>query len=300
MQHLSTESGHEQHVPYGARFASPELSNSTKVNGPQSLGETALSRMVHVVTSHIDADLAIDMAKADSGYLTPSKHLEYIRTVIESNYAVKEFIKQHPSASFDEVASTMAQASGIAGEPDSEHDKRVWHIVRTRLNGMRHELAAEAVFSAVPGLVFHAVSDEKDAEKRLALERSGVDYIIELNGQVIEVDIKANLKGAETGSLRLLQKQQGPIPKIALWSQLGWNDFDGGLTVSASLAAEKSDAMVREIYARLRKVARRRTESGEEAAAREQERRRNRRARYRHAHPEKQTQRNRARRSRKQ
>lgn len=171
--------------------------------------------------------------------------------VIPFNSTLKNFINSHPNERLGATASALAATyeayfsrhdclTNEAAEPlfvipNSEASK----TLRTTLNGMRHELAAETMLMAAGYDVRFNTTVEDDA--------SGTDLFVFIDNTRVPLDIKASETAVEEARAKYRYSR-------AVWTGLTREDFTGmngqafdALSVSYGVASEKSTTFVERI-----------------------------------------------------
>ena len=169
------------------------------------------------------------------------------RKVSEFFHAVKDMVDSNPSLQFNDVSSfilTMNQVvNGRASSgPDFEHE------VRTRLVGMRHEIAAEQMLGYMPDVEYRESTIDEDLK--------GADLFISIDGSpMTRVDIKASKETAERERDNALRN--GYSAGYIVWSHVENDEFNGSFRISNELAAERSVALYSDLQqvVRVQKIA---------------------------------------------
>ena len=163
---------------------------------------------------------------------------------IPFNHSLKEFINQHPSSTIDETTAALTSAYVSLFQTRSEYghiiDKKEAHdSLRTVVDGMRHEIAAETLLSAAGIEYDYEVSVEDDSRGR--------DLYVILGDQKYHIDIKSSLTAERRG-----RKAHPDTPIV--WTGLKDADFTGlkgdtpgSLIVPFSIDQQKVDRFVQNI-----------------------------------------------------
>lgn len=177
--------------------------------------------------------------------------------LIPFNHSVKELINTHPEANMRDVATNLTRAHAALFSKHSNlhpsqrkhpedivQPKDVAYTLEAVINGMRHEVAGEALIDAAGYTFDHDVS--------VAQDRRGNDGFIttELNGRTIQIpiDFKASAAAAE-------KSQQEHSYSKAVWTGLAWEDFTGrkghnpgALSVPYATIQKNADAFMDRVF----------------------------------------------------
>ena len=171
-----------------------------------------------------------------------SERLPYIKEIIRFNHAAKALIDSDPSISFNQLVTfTVRMYQGMhRDDPEltdnaREHNRIMWlqNAVSERLHGMRNELAVEQMIWAIDD---ESIEYEPTTE---ADELHGVDLYITSGGKRFGIDIKSSQMSA------IKARQTSSHPDNIVWSQVSWEDFNGGFRFSDELARIKAPALQR-------------------------------------------------------
>jgi len=173
--------------------------------------------------------------------------------LIPFNHHLKEFINTHPNDEIRTVSTALTSMyAPLFGRhtvlPDDEiiHGGRptnheVMYAVQSSLDGMRHEVAAEAMLEAAGYTFDYNVSAEEDA--------TGDDMFVYLESGWQGVDIKASQNAVNSARERHRFSR-------AVATGLDWGDFKGqrgttpgALSIPFATAQEKAGSFIERIYA---------------------------------------------------
>lgn len=171
-----------------------------------------------------------------------AERVPHIRSIIRFNHAAKALIDSDPSIGFNQLVTftvrmhqAMHRDDPESGDEAIDHANKVWlhNAVSDRLHGMRNELAVEQIL--------WALDDEslEYEETTIEDELHGVDLFITQNGRRYGIDIKASQAAVDKARLT------SPHPGRIIWSQLSWEDFNGGFRISDELARKKAPGLKR-------------------------------------------------------
>lgn len=147
----------------------------------------------------------------------PSEVGQHLDNVVEYNHALRELVDYNPRADFREIMTFVADTANVL-YADPRDVEGIVGQTRARIDGMRHEVAAESMFWHFPGVV-DVRSATREEDKR------GIDVVVEYeDGETEGFDIKASEQSASEAN------QKSYYPK-AVWSGLGWEDFHRKLRI---------------------------------------------------------------------
>lgn len=206
--------------------------------------EGCVYRLISTIDSFVSAQQELDRLK-EVGSERRQK-LPHLRNVIAFNHAAKELIDSQPDIQFNELVSfTTKMYQGMHRDDPELHDDARYHqrtvyvrdSIKEVLHGMRNELAVEQIIWAAndPELEY----DDTTVEDELR----GVDLFINYHGQRFGIDVKASQAATHMAKLK------SHHPERIVWSQVDWDDFEGGFRISDELALQKAPALVAEFRA---------------------------------------------------
>lgn len=199
---------------------------------------------VYDLISTIDdfAQAERELASLDEIRAPRLERLPHIRSVIRFNHAAKALIDSDPSINFSELVTfTVRMYQGMHRDDpelfdgEASHSRIVWlqNAVSDRLHGMRSELAVEQILWAID-------DDSLEYEETtIEDELNGIDLFITQRGTRYGIDIKASQAAVDKARL------SSSHPDRIIWSQVSWEDFNGGFRISDDLARKKAPALKR-------------------------------------------------------
>lgn len=147
----------------------------------------------------------------------PAERGKHLRQVVEYNHFLRELVDNNPRATMHDIMQFIDESSIILFDnPDQIKGAR--EQTRAKLDGMRHEVFAEAMLWQVPGVVdVRQATPEEDMR--------GIDLVIEhADGQIEYLDIKSTERAA-------IAKNNRHRDTSALWTGMNWEDFGSSLRI---------------------------------------------------------------------
>lgn len=219
-----------------------------------------ISHLGSFVTAQRRADELSDVAKDSRLSSDQRDELKVLKNndIIPFNHTLKELINTNSSLTKDELDVGLTRLYMklfyrddpivVRADTDGTHDQELIHAISQdafsgiskTTNGMRHEIASEAMLLAANIDYNHQLSVEQDA--------NGADYLVYVDYRWTYIDIKAS----QTRAVRALSKRPD---SHAVWTGLKPADFTGlygnqvnGLCIPFDKAKELSGAFVQQIY----------------------------------------------------
>lgn len=204
--------------------------------------EGCVYRLIATIDDFVTAQQELDHLKEEDA--ERRQKLPHLRKAIAFNHAAKELINNQPNIEFNElVAFTTKMYLGMHRDDPDLSDEHRYHqralyvrdATKQRLHGMRSELAMEQIIWAAndPAIEYEETTIED--------ELRGVDLFITYHGQRVGIDAKASRAAAQ------MAKAKSSHPERIVWSQVKWDDFDGGFRISDELAARKVPDLLAEL-----------------------------------------------------
>lgn len=242
-EYLKTRSA-EQDAPGAIRRAVALGSRALAESHTTESGYKSPEACVYDLISTIDdfAQAERQLAMLGETEASRAERLPHIRSIIRFNHAAKALIDSDPSIGFNQLVTftvrmheAMHRDEPGSGDDAIDHANTVWlqNAVSDRLHGMRSELAVEQILWAIDD-----DSLEYD-ETTIEDELHGIDLFITQNGRRYGIDIKASQAAVDKARLT------SSHPARIIWSQVSWEDFNGGFRISDELARKKAPALKR-------------------------------------------------------
>lgn len=163
----------------------------------------------------------------------PTEVGHHLNQVIRYNQALRELIDNNPSVLMRDMMKFVNESASIMYSDPSDV-RGIVEQTRARLDGMRHEVAAEAMFWQIPNVV-----DVRPATP--AEDKRGIDVVVEYeDGSTEGFDIKSTSRAAN----EVNEKSHKPR---ALWTGLEWEDFGGQLRIPQQELEEHLPRFKREV-----------------------------------------------------
>lgn len=215
-----------------ARGALDRATQETKESGYRTPDGDVFNLIAHLDSFYqAQQVLARLESEKDFRHVRRNERIPHLKDVVQFNHALREVIDNHPALKFTDILNFMTEMHTAVSGPDTQ--KQFYTDAREALDGMRHEIGFEQILGVLPDLDYREASVEEDIY--------GADIVVTVDDTEIPIDIKASPRTAA------FKREKSHHPERIVWSQLNFEDFNGGMRIPRQLAEKKAPALRAEL-----------------------------------------------------
>ncbi len=232
IEEMTSEEKRTMRIRAVARGALDRANQETKESGYRTPDGDIFNLIANLDTFY-EAQQSLAQLDSDKDFrhVARSERIPYLKDAVQFNHALREVIDNHPSLSFTDILNFMTEMHTTVSGPDTQ--KQFYTGAREVLDGMRHEIGFEQILGALPDLDYREASIDEDI--------NGADIIVTVDNTEIPVDIKGSPRTTA------FKREKSYHPERIIWSQLSFEDFNGGMRISRQLAEKKAPALRAEL-----------------------------------------------------